>query len=86
MKNHLPCAFPELSFDELSLLASTDPSGFDELRTALISNAIEFSGENSDLLRDLQCRIDEESNTEIPRYLSFLSFSEWINDYYQKLS
>lgn len=86
MKNILPMSFPEFSFDELSLLAVTDPAAFEELRSALINRAIHLSGDNSNLLIRLQSRLDQEDEAGTPRYLSCLRLSAWLNDSYLKLS
>jgi len=79
-------SFPELSFDEMSILAISDSAAFEELRNVLIQNAIQSAGENSNLLTQLQCRLDQETDAGTPRYLSCLRFSTWLNDAYQQLS
>ena len=85
MKKNSLINFPEINFDELSILAITDSTGFEELRTALIKDTINLSGGNFNLLTQLQNRLDQETDTEIPRYISCLHFSTWLNDSYRQL-
>lgn len=86
VKNILPTDFSSFSFDELSALAINDPAAFEELRSAVIKTTIRLSGNNSALLQRLQCRLDEEADTGIPRYQSYLHLSDWLNDTYRQLS
>lgn len=86
MKKHLTGNFPELDFDRLSLLASTNPAAFEDLRDALIKSTIQSSGNNSELLQALQRRIDGQADTETPRHLSCLIISAWIDDSYRQLN
>lgn len=75
----------DFNFDQMSLLAVTDSAAFEELRSALIKNTVQFSGANTNLLTKLQCRLDQEIGTGFPRYLSCLHFSTWLNETYQQL-
>ncbi|TXT29714.1 MAG: hypothetical protein FD131_2180 [Rhodocyclaceae bacterium] len=85
MKNTLPTILPELCFDELSLLAAANPEAFEALRSAIISKAIQTSGQNANLLSDLQRRLDQEAGTDAPRYVSYLRLSKWIDGYETRL-
>ncbi|MGE5471611.1 MAG: DUF3135 domain-containing protein [Bacteroidota bacterium] len=78
--------FPELDFDRLSLLASTNPAAFENLRTTLIKSTIQSSGNNSELLQTLQRRIESQADTEIPRHLSCLIISAWLDETYRQLN
>lgn len=86
MNNIVPTDFSDFSFDELSAMAINDPAAFEELRSALIKTTIRLSGNNSGLLRQLQCRLDQEADSGTPRYQSYLHLSDWLNDTYRQLS
>ena len=76
----------DLNFDALSSLALTDQAGFEALRTQLIERVINVPGGNADQLAALQSRLNQQSDSATPRYLSCLQLSEWLDEPYQRLT
>lgn len=85
MKIHHSYSFYELDFDELASMAATNLEKFEELRSTLIEQAISRPGSNSEQLKALQCRLNQESGTLTPRYLACLQLSEWLDEPYRQL-
>lgn len=86
MKNNASTAPQPTTIDDLFALAVADPEKFEAFSKEVIDRVINIPGGNRDKLAALQRRLDEKADSGMPRYLSCMCLSDWLDESYQQLA